>query len=106
MPCGLIVNELVSNALKHAFLGNNARSRIEAAEHQPEVRIGLGLEGSNVVLKVADNGIGLPAGLQVATTRTLGLQLVNTLVNQIDGTVHVTIEHGTEFKVVFPVKGA
>jgi PAS domain S-box-containing protein len=77
VPLGLIVNELVSNCLKHAFPGNRSG----------EILIDLqGEDDGSYLLRVADNGIGLPEGLDITNTATLGLQLVNTLVEQLKGT--------------------
>ena len=77
IPCGLIVNELVSNALKHAF-PNGA---------QGEVRVGLlPTLTSRLTLVVSDNGIGFPEDMDFRNTSSLGLQLVNSLVDQLEGT--------------------
>ncbi len=78
VPCGLIVNELVSNCLKHAFpQGREGRILVQCR------RDGDGL----IRLSVSDNGVGLPAGLDLAAARTLGLQLVTMLVRQLRGTL-------------------
>jgi two-component sensor histidine kinase len=88
VPCGLIVNELVSNALKHAF--PNGRSG--------EVWIELKTDDQNhVTLIVADNGIGFPAELDFREAESLGLRLVDTLVNQLDGTLELDSNQGTRF---------
>lgn len=92
IPCGLIVNELVSNSLKYAFADGRAG----------EIRIALHLEANRTVtLVVGDNGRGLPPGLDVQHTETLGLQLVHTLVGQLHGTLAVRTEAGTEFQLQF-----
>jgi two-component sensor histidine kinase len=92
IPCGLILSELVSNALKHAF--PDGRSG--------EITIGLHVQEGNKVLTVADNGVGLPAEIDVQHRGSLGLQLVNTLTTQLDGTLTLDREGGTTFKVTFP----
>ena len=92
IPCGLIVNELVSNALKHGF---------------PEGRSGeLGIdlrraEGDAYVLRVKDDGVGFPEELDFRKTETLGLQIVNTLVSQIDASIDLVRDKGTEFTIHF-----
>lgn len=92
-PCGLIINELVSNALKHAFPKGQGGV----------IRIALHRESENLFqLTVRDTGIGFPAELDFTNTNSLGLQLVNTLVNQLDGSIELTRQPGTEFKILFP----
>jgi PAS domain S-box-containing protein len=91
IPCGLIINELVSNTLKHAFLDGSA-GHITVDLHQ---------EGGKNVLVVSDNGVGLPADLNVHTTETLGLQLVSALVQQLDGTLELERGSGTAIKISF-----
>jgi PAS domain S-box-containing protein len=91
IPCGLIINELVSNALKHAFL-NGSAGHITVDLHQ---------EGGKNVLVVSDDGVGLPGDLDVQTTETLGLQLVSALVQQLDGTLELERDSGTVFKISF-----
>jgi two-component sensor histidine kinase len=94
IPCGLIINELVSNSLKYAF--PDGRSG--------EIRVGLAREGCNYTLSVSDDGIGLPSGLDFRNTPTLGLQLVNTLVSQIEGSIELQSGTGTAFQVTFATK--
>ena len=94
IPCGLIVNELVSNALKHAFPNNRP------GELTIEFHIG---ENGMINLKVADNGVGLPENLDITNTDTLGLQLVNTLARQLRGEVRIEGgQGGTAFVITFP----
>jgi len=93
IPCGLIINELVSNALKYAF-PNNRRGEINVklckAHHQIE-------------LTIQDNGVGLPPDLDWQTTQSLGLSLVQALAtDQLDGTFGVEPANGTTFKITFP----
>ena len=92
IPCGLIVNELVSNALKYAF------PRGEKGE------IGISLkpdQDRHLTLKVWDNGVGIPEGLDFRKTETLGLQLVSTLTNQLGGRIELYRRGGTEFRIIF-----
>ncbi len=80
VPCGLIVNELVSNALKHGFPDGRSGS----------IRVELGPDESRqLVLRVSDNGVGLGPGIDVAGTATLGLQLVRNLAGQLGGRLAV-----------------
>jgi len=92
VPCGLIVNELISNAFKHAF-------RDGSAGH---VRLALKRTGPmELCLEVADSGRGIPTGLDLRQTKSLGMQLVHTLVQQLQGTitVHSVPGAGTRFEL-------
>jgi PAS domain S-box-containing protein len=95
IPCGLILNELVSNALKHAFPDGR----------EGEVRIELRADDGQLTLIVSDNGVGLPQDLDFRDTESLGLQLVNTLVEQIEGTIELDRSDGTAFKITFTEPG-
>ncbi|MHB8864160.1 MAG: PAS domain S-box protein [Pirellulaceae bacterium] len=92
VPCGLILNELASNALKHAFPG---RMGGEVA-----VSLHISMDGE-VCLRVGDNGVGLPAGLDWRQADSLGLRLIHLLAAQLHATVEVTNQAGTEFAVQF-----
>jgi PAS domain S-box-containing protein len=92
IPCGLIINELVSNSLKHAF-GGRDRGKIRVVL-QPE-------NNSKFKMIVSDDGKGLPKDLDVSRTDSLGLQLVTMLVDQLQGTMQIDRNHGTSFEVVF-----
>lgn len=95
IPCGLIINELVTNSLKYAFPDGR----------KGEIKIALEKTGGEVELTVSDNGVSFPAGLDFRKTESLGLQLVNLLVNnQLDGHIDLDRSKGTEFKIRF--KGA
>jgi len=92
VPCGLIINELVSNSFKHAFPGGR----------RGEVRIAMSRhDGDRITLVVADNGVGLPENLDFLNAESLGLQLVVTLVDQLRGTITLSRDTGTKFTVVF-----
>jgi PAS domain S-box-containing protein len=80
IPCGLIVNELVSNSLKHAF-PDGRKGEISVRCHSEE--------DGRITLTVSDNGVGLPPGLDFRNTETLGLQLVSMLVKQLRGDIQV-----------------
>ena len=91
IPCGLIINELVSNCLKHAFLEGR----------EGEVRIEFRSDDGECTLMVSDNGVGFPKDLNFRDTGSLGLQLVNTLVHQLEGTIELDRSSGTAFKITF-----
>jgi len=92
IPCGLLINELISNAFKHAFA--------DATEGQ--LRVALRRIGDNInVLTVADTGAGFPRGLDFPNTTSFGLQLVITLVEQLNGEIELKTDRGTEFTVTF-----
>ncbi len=91
IPCGLIVNELVSNALKYAFPDRT----------KGELLIQLKKRKNKIELVIGDNGIGLPKDLDIKNTDTLGLQLVLTLVDQLDAVVDVQREDGTKYLITF-----
>lgn len=92
MPLGLIINELVSNSLKYAFkdVENNKISIIFKKEHNNKFK-----------LEIMDNGIGFPEDIDFKNTRSLGLQLVNELVSQIDGTIKLETNKGSHFTIHF-----
>ena len=97
IPCGLLINELMSNALKHAF--NHANGG--------RIRIAFHLNGDNLnVLTVADTGTGFPSNVDFRNATSFGLQLVNTLVEQLQGKLNLNSDRGTEFTVTFPNRRA
>jgi two-component sensor histidine kinase len=92
--CGLILNELISNSLKHAFPdGRSGRICIGLQSHR---------EGQ-LNLEVGDNGVGLPSDLDLGNTESLGMQLVNTLVDQLGGRLEYNSRNGMNFKIAFSV---
>lgn len=93
VPCGLIINELVTNALKHAFPG----------EGRGSIRVVLRkIDPSNWMLIVADDGVGLPVDIDMRKTTSLGLELVTLLVKQLAGTLEIKRNGGTSFQITFP----
>lgn len=92
IPCGLIISELVSNALKHAFPG----------KRDGEVLIRMMRDkGDRYTLVVKDTGVGFPEKLDLRDTKTLGLQLVTDLVSQLHGKIELQRREGTEFNIRF-----
>lgn len=94
IPCGLVLNELISNALKHAFPGSR-RGRIRITLNT--------VSGSRYRLAVEDDGAGLPDGFALETAESLGLRLIHTLVGQLHGTLRVSGSGGTSFMIEFPM---
>jgi len=95
VPCGLIVNELVSNALKHAFPGGQGGI----------LRIALTTDGQDCRLSVRDDGVGLPEGCDPDRMDSVGFQLVSDLTGQLHGAMKYRSGAGSEFIVTFPLKG-
>lgn len=92
IPLGLLINELVSNIMKHAF----------PEGRKGEFLISLYLEEADkFTLVISDNGIGFPQDLDFANTRSLGLKLVNSLTKQLGGTIELDRKTGTTFKIIF-----
>jgi PAS domain S-box-containing protein len=94
VPCGLILNELVTNAMKHAF--KDKRKGLIKIEFRM-------LKDNTYELTVQDNGIGLPKEINVSQSKSLGLLIVNQLISQIDGVLKITRGKGTRFQITFPV---
>jgi two-component sensor histidine kinase len=92
IPCGLILNELLTNALKYAF--PDGRSG--------DIHIGLRAVDGHVMLSVHDSGIGLPDGFDLNSLESLGLQLVSMLTKQLGATLTLTRQGGTTFTVSIP----
>jgi PAS domain S-box-containing protein len=94
IPCGLIINELLTNALKHAFPGNRSGS----------VTISLKRLGDDkLALVVRDDGVGLAPDIDVNAAATLGLQLVSTLAEQLNGDLRIERARGTTFQMTFEI---
>jgi two-component sensor histidine kinase len=97
IPCGLVLNELISNALKHGFKDGRAGTiRIELAK----------TDDTLVRLAVSNNGIALPDGFDWRDSPSLGLHLVAALASQLDGKLEVKRHGGTTFELTFPVPAA
>jgi two-component sensor histidine kinase len=97
VPLGMIVNELVSNSLKHAFPGRDkGETRIKLSREDRE-------ESALFTLTISDNGVGIPENLDIEDLDSLGLQLVTSLVDQLDGKLELKRDNGTEFIIRFAV---
>jgi len=95
VPCGLIVSELVSNSIKHAF----------PVARRGEVSVELEQTAADeILLRVSDNGIGLPDDLQIDQVSSVGLTLVNALTQQLRGTRNIRSDHGTRVEIRFPLQ--
>jgi|SRR5579859_4071419 len=95
IPCGLILNELITNSLKHAF--PNGRKGM--------VRVSLRMQDGCVELEVADDGVGLPRDMDLQQSGSLGLQLIRMLTKQVDAQLRVEGTRGASFRVKIPVEG-
>jgi two-component sensor histidine kinase len=92
VPCGLIINELVSNSLKHAFpAGKGGEIRISFRSEQ----------NKRYALTVSDNGVGFPNQVDFRNTQSLGLQLVTALTSQLGATIELANCVGTTFTITF-----
>jgi len=93
IPCGLIVNELITNSHKHAFAGKT----------EGEIMLKFGKEkNGNCKISISDNGIGLPKKFSLEKSTNLGLQLVTLLTEQLDGTLSIKNKTGASFTITFP----
>jgi PAS domain S-box-containing protein len=92
IPCGLVANEIIVNALKHAFPGG--RSGVVKIRLRP-------LGKGEYRFVISDNGVGFPKDLDFRNTESLGMQLVILLVGQLDGTINLKRKGGTTFDIVF-----
>ena len=93
VPCGLIVNELVTNCFKYAFTNGRPGQIQIAMVRQP---------GEQLRLSVADDGVGFPKDVDFRNTESLGMQIITTLSEQLEGTVQMSNTAGTEFAICFP----
>lgn len=108
VPCGLIINELVTNSIKHAFPtnispedGNQTSESFSCPERTYAIDITLCLNQNDYILEVQDNGVGLPENFDFRYSETTGMQLVNALVRQLDGLIDLQNINGTGFKITF-----
>jgi PAS domain S-box-containing protein len=93
IPCGLIINELVSNSFKYAFKDyQTGEIDISLVQHS---------ESNSFILTISDNGVGLPQNLDFRKTQSLGLQLVCRLTKQLGGSINLNPSQGTAFQIIF-----
>ncbi len=95
VPCGLILNEIVSNSLKHAF-----KDRDEAGT----ISIKFIHSGCSYVLQIRDDGVGLPEDFQLANSTSMGMEIVSILTQQLDGKIRTLDGEGAGFEIVIPKK--
>ena len=97
IPCGLILNELLSNALKYAFpKGRKGMLEVSLTDNGDKT----------CTMNIKDNGIGLPEGLDIYNTDTLGMQIVTSLCQQIEASLEVSNDGGASFIITFSIKGS
>jgi PAS domain S-box-containing protein len=96
IPLGLIMNELLSNAYRHAFSQDSAGTVTVTLKKQKESRL--------YALIVSDSGKGLPEGFTMEGSKTMGLQIVDILVKQIEARLQIKQDKGTEFTILFPIE--
>ncbi len=94
LPLGLIVNELMTNAFKYAFPQN--RAGVISISLKPETP-------GSWNLTIRDNGIGLPSGFSTLASQSMGSQIIQILVQQVDATLKITHDDGACFRIIFPV---
>lgn len=95
IPCGLILNELLQNAVKHGYPG----------QETGQVRVSFALAGSDLVLEVSDQGCGLPEGFELRNSPSLGLRVVQALARQLRGEVTAPSRRPAVFRLRFPASG-
>ena len=95
VPCGLIINELISNSLKHGFVGREDRGTI---------RVHFRTVGWRYVLEISDDGVGLPKGFSAESTSSMGMEIVSILTQQLDGRLQYKSIDGAWFEISFPRK--
>jgi len=91
IPCGLMITEMASNSFKYAF----------PDDRKGTISISLNSSNDGYVLRVADDGVGLPDDFDMASTDSLGMQLVGTLIDQLDGKIKIDSKDGTSFTIEF-----
>ncbi|HKI73911.1 MAG TPA: histidine kinase dimerization/phosphoacceptor domain -containing protein, partial [Pseudomonadales bacterium] len=95
VPVGLIINELISNSLKHAFNGRQGCGTISVSFRHV---------GCRYVLRISDDGVGLPEGFEPSSSTSMGMEIVSILTQQLDGCLHIEGRQGASFEISFPRK--
>jgi two-component sensor histidine kinase len=94
LPCALVINEILSNAYKHAFKGRKTGM----------IKMSVFLENDRIHITVLDDGVGFPPDLDITRSKSLGLKLIRTLVeHQLRGSISLKSRDGTEVTIEFPV---
>jgi len=94
IPCGLIINELITNSLKHAFTDDkHGEILIQAVYHSD----------NKFTLTIKDNGRGIPEDVDFNKSKTVGFNLINSLVRQLGGNLKINRNEGTEFNITFSI---
>ncbi|PKL59410.1 MAG: histidine kinase, partial [Methanomicrobiales archaeon HGW-Methanomicrobiales-4] len=97
LPCALAVNEILSNAYKHAFIGRKSGA----------IMISIIQEGEKIAITVHDDGIGMPDMIDISRSNSLGMKLIRTLVqHQLRGSLMIHSDHGTEILIEIPIMQA
>jgi PAS domain S-box-containing protein len=91
VPCGLIINELVSNSLKYAFPNNIGEITVSLKHYNQD----------KFLLTISDNGVGIPGDIDFKNSSSLGFRLTNNLTSQLEGKIDLYSENGTTYKIVF-----
>jgi len=94
VPCGMLINELISNSIKYANPGNK----------KGDISISMNYKNGNISLIISDNGIGLPENIVIRKPETLGLRLVKSLIEQLNGSIEMNRNGGTTYKIMFKEK--
>ncbi len=105
IPCGLLLNELITNSIKHAF-PDPLQGKIYIELHYQSAETAPNLNQTScqepkIMLKVSDNGIGLPANMDFKETKSLGLTLIHDLTQQLGGNLAINLSNGTQFTLIF-----
>jgi PAS domain S-box-containing protein len=95
VPCGLIINELISNSLKHAFIDREGTATISVVFRH---------SGCQYVLQISDDGIGLPDDFDPSKSSSMGMEIISILTQQLDGCLHIDGNDGAAFEIAFPRK--
>ncbi len=98
-PCGLVINEILTNAIRHAFKRSRGKT---TGKNKISIKIGYVRNKSALEMIIGDNGRGLPPDIKLSGSRTVGLQMVSMLIrNQLGGSLEITRKNGTVYKIRF-----